>query len=168
MPNLDKTEKEMIILLQKDGRMSFVDMAKEIGVTEGTIRRKFNRLVNEGVVRVTAVADPFRLGFNAPVVFWLKVDCARFPEALTSLASLPELCSVRFCTGPYNVVAEANFSSNKELSGFIMDKLSRMPGVTEINTSLVLSTLKDSFEIGVPGYDPKDLPPSLPEAVGGE
>ena len=54
---LDKTEREIIRLLQKDGRMSFVDMADQIGVTEGTIRRKFYRLVEEGGAGRRAVRD---------------------------------------------------------------------------------------------------------------
>ncbi len=63
---LDKTEREIIKLLQKDGRMSFVDMAEQIGVTEGTIRRKFYRLLEEGVIKIAAVTDPSRWGSTRP------------------------------------------------------------------------------------------------------
>jgi Lrp/AsnC family transcriptional regulator for asnA, asnC and gidA len=66
MLSLDQTELKIISLMQDDARFPFVKMAKLLGVTEGTIRRKVNRLVKEGIIKTTAIFDPYTIGFDAP------------------------------------------------------------------------------------------------------
>ncbi len=146
----------MILLLQRDGRMSFVDMAKEIGVTEGTIRRKFNRLVSEGVLHIAAVTDPFKVGFQAPVVIGLKVDPARLDQVIRDLCALPQIRSVVACTGEFDLMAEGYFAGNPELSAFLLNELSAIQGIREIRTSLVLRMFKQTFAWGVAGFGPED------------
>lgn len=154
MVQLDKTEKSMILLLQRDGRMSFVDMAKEVGVTEGTIRRKFNRLVGEEIIHIAAVVEPFKVGFNAPVLISLKVEPGQLESVARHLVALPRVRYAVACTGPYDLVAEAYFANNDELSSFLMNELSRVPGIREIHTSLILRVLKQTFTAGVAGFQP--------------
>lgn len=151
---LDKTEKAMILLLQRDGRMSFVDMAKEIGVTEGTVRRKFNRLVGEEIVQIAAVADPFKIGFHTPVLIALKVDPGQWEAVVAGVTALPQVRYAVACTGPYDVVLEAYFATNEELARFLMEELSRVPGVQAVHTSVILKVLKQTFTAGVAGYQP--------------
>lgn len=160
MVQLDKTEKAMILLLQRDGRMSFVDMAKEIGVTEGTIRRKFNRLVSEGILHIAAVADPFKVGFQAPVVIGLKVDPARLGQVIRDLVALPAIRYVIACTGEFDLMAEGYFAGNPELSAFLLHDLSAIEGIREIRTSLVLGMFKQTFTWGVAGFGSEDLEPA--------
>lgn len=162
MVSLDKTEKEMILLLQKDGRMSFVDMAKSIGVTEGTVRRKFNRLVSEGILRIAAVADPFKVGFETPAVIGLKVEAARLDEVIDRVSALPQIRYVFVCTGEHDVVAEGYFASNQELSRFIMEDLARIPGIRDITTSLLLKICKQSFTWGVADHRPYEEQTAVP------
>lgn len=154
MVDLDRTEKEIILLLQRDGRMSFVDMAKEIGVTEGTIRRKFNRLVGEGIISIAAVADPFKVGFETPAFIGLKVDAARLEEVVERVAALPQIRYVTICTGEHDVMAEGYFASNQELSRFIIEELGKIEGIRDITTSLILRIAKQTFSWGVADYRP--------------
>lgn len=151
MVQLDKTEKTMILLLQRDGRMSFVDMAKEIGVTEGTIRRKFNRLVSDGIVHIAAVADPFKVGFQTLVSMMIKVNPARLVDVTEAVSGLPQIHYAAICTGPWDLMVMGNFASNEDLTRFLLDTLSKIPGVKEISTSLILGVSKNSFTWGVVG-----------------
>lgn len=131
--------------------MSFVDMAKEIGVTEGTIRRKFNRLVSDGIVHIAAVADPFKVGFETPAQICLKVDPARIDEVVRQVSALPRVRYILACTGQYDLVAEGYFASNQELSDFLLNELSRIDGIRDISTSLILKIFKQTFTWGVVG-----------------
>ncbi|HLS89236.1 MAG TPA: Lrp/AsnC family transcriptional regulator [Sphingobacteriaceae bacterium] len=150
MVQLDRTEKEIIRSLQKDGRMSFVDMAERVGVTEGTIRRKFYRLVEEGVLQIGAITDPFMVGFKTPAVIGLNVDTDRIGEVVKALAAVPRIRQLMLTTGIFDIILVGYFSSNRELARFITDELSRIEGITDTNTSVVLEIYKDSFEVGLP------------------
>lgn len=154
MVELDKTEKEMILLLQQDGRMSFVDMAKEIGVTEGTIRRKFNRLVTDGIISIAAVTDPFKVGFDTPALIGLQVEASRLEDVVRAVSALPRIRYVVVCTGEHDILAEGYFASNQELWEFIREELSKIEGIKDITTSLLLRIYKQSFSWGVADYRP--------------
>lgn len=150
MISLDRTEQEIVRLLQQDGRMSFVEMAERVGVTEGTIRRKFYRLVEDEVLRIGAVIDPFVVGFKTPAVIGLNVDTDRMGTTVQALRSLPRIRQLMLTTGIFDIVLVGYFSSNRELARFITDELSQIDGITDTNTSVVLEIYKDSFDVGLP------------------
>ncbi len=146
---LDKTEKQIILLLQQDGRMSFVDMAEKIGVTEGTIRRKFYRLIDEGVIHIAAVANPFEIGFETPVIIGLNVESSQIKNVLNQVIDLDRVKRVALTTGMFDIIIECYFSSNREMADFVVHELSRIEGITDTNTSVVLEIQKQSYEWGV-------------------
>ncbi len=149
MVKLDRTEKRVMELLQKDGRMSFVDMAEEVGVTEGTIRRKFYRLINEGIIHIAGISDPYKIGFKSPVIIALNCNPGKTKGVAEQIAKLQPLYYVGLTTGDFDIIVKGIFPSNEELSRFILEELSIIEGIQEINTSLLLRVFKQSFEWGV-------------------
>ena len=149
MVELDKTEREMIKILQRDGRASFVDMAKEIGVTEGTVRRKYSRLVEDGILHVAAIADPFKVGFETPAFIGINVETRNIESVMEQIARLPRVQYVAAATGQYDIIVQAYFASNQELSRFIIEDLCQIEGIKDSNTSLLLKIHKQSFSWGV-------------------
>lgn len=156
MVSLSKTDRQIIRLLQEDGRMSFVDMAERIGVTEGTIRRKFYRLAEEGIVKIGAQSDPFTIGFMTPAVIGLNVQPSKLREVVEQLNRLPRVRQLLLTTGIFDVIVFGYFSSNRELARFITEDLARIDGITDTNTSVVLELAKDTFEIGLPNDSEAD------------
>lgn len=146
---LDKTERKIMKLLQKDGRKSFVDMAEEVGVTEGTIRRKFYRLVREGIISIAGVSDPFKIGFHSPAIITLNVEPGRVKQVAEEISDLDPVHYVALTTGIFDIIVQGLFPSNEALARFILEDLSAIEGVREINTSLLLRIYKQSFEWGV-------------------
>jgi len=146
---LDKTEREVIKLLQRDGRMSFVDMAREIGVTEGTIRRKFNRLMDEQILKIAAVANPFVIGFHTPAWIGLNVEADRLQRVVEQLSNLERVRYVATTTGIFDIIIEGYFSDNQDLYRFILEDLARIEGLTDTQTALLLHVYKNTFEVGV-------------------
>jgi len=148
--SLSSTDKEIIKLLQQDGRMSFVEMAERIGVTEGTIRRKFYRLVEEGIIDIGAKSDPFVIGFDTPAVIGLKVQPSMVRQVAAQIATLPRIRQLMLTTGMFDIIVVGYFASNHELARFITEDLARIEGITSTNTAVVLEIFKDSFQIGLP------------------
>ena len=101
---LDDFDRAIINLLQEDGRMPFLTIANELGLAEGTIRRRVARLLDEGLLRIVGVADPFKVGLNTVAVVGMKVDRARIEEIAEQLKSLSEVRYVALATGNYDLV----------------------------------------------------------------
>jgi len=62
--HLDAVDRQIISLLQQDGRTSNVEVASQVGVSEATVRKRLDRLLDEGVVRITAVPNATKVGFS--------------------------------------------------------------------------------------------------------
>ena len=61
----DELDFQILTLLQKDGRMSFTEISKEINVAVSTIRHRFINLVDDGTLKIIGRIDPNKIGFNA-------------------------------------------------------------------------------------------------------
>ncbi len=71
---LTELDRQLVRLLQADGRRSFAGMARDLGVPEKTVRRKVNQLLDDNVIQITAVADPALLGFPVMALVGLAFD----------------------------------------------------------------------------------------------
>lgn len=147
---LDRHERQIILLLQQDGRMSHVDIANAIGVTEATVRRKLHRLIDDGIIKLAAVANPFAIGFTVPAIVGLKVEPAKVVEIAETLARMPVVRYVAITTGNYDIIVEGYFRGNEELSRFLLEDLRKVDGIVDTQTSLLLRLVKQSYDWGVP------------------
>ncbi|MDI9442351.1 MAG: Lrp/AsnC family transcriptional regulator [Firmicutes bacterium] len=142
---LDDFDRAIINLLQEDGRMPFLTIANELGLAEGTIRRRVARLLDEGLLRIVGVADPFKVGLNTVAVVGMKVDRARIEEIAEQLKSLSEVRYVALATGNYDLVIEVVVPSNDELLTFLIDTLRDIEGINNTGTSIVLKVAKQDL-----------------------
>ena len=150
---LDAVDRRMIALLQKDGRITTQALARAVGVSDVTARRKLRRLLGEGVVQIVAAVDPFQIGYESPVIIGLKVDRARVDEIADKLCRHPSIRYVGAATGSSDLIIEVVAASNHELAEFLLGYLSTIAGIYETETSLVLRIYKQSWDWGVRGLD---------------
>jgi Lrp/AsnC family transcriptional regulator, regulator for asnA, asnC and gidA len=148
---IDKVERQIILLLQQNGRMSYVEMAEHIGVAEGTVRRKVNRLLDEGIITIAAVANPHVIGFDSPAIISIKTETGKVTQVAEELSRLPGVRFVALTTGSFDLIMEGYWANNQELSQFLTRDLAKVQGIREYNTSLVLRILKQAYDWGVPG-----------------
>jgi len=146
MHSLDELDHRIMELLQRDGRLPNVELARQLGVSEGTIRRRIDRLVNEGYIRIAAIVDPLKVGMNTVALIHLDVDLKHLDEAGAMLAAMPWVRVVAFVTGVDDIIIETVFPSTQELFRFLKDRLPKIPGVRNAETSLLLKLLKRSYE----------------------
>jgi Lrp/AsnC family transcriptional regulator for asnA, asnC and gidA len=147
---IDRVERQIILLLQQNGRMTYVEMADSIGVAEGTVRRKLHRLLEEGVIKVAAVASPFAIGFDTPAIITIKAETGRVRQVAEQLSRLPGVRFIALATGTFDIIMEGYWRNNQELSVFLMEELSKVEGIREFSTSLVLDIMKQAYDWGVP------------------
>lgn len=153
---LDELDRSIVAILQEDGRASNVVIARRLGYSEATIRKRLDRLLSSGVIRVAALLDPAKANLTTPIIVGIEVDLVVAQETAEQLAALPEVCSVKMVTGAYDLVVEAVLASHDQLLPFLVDRVAVIPGVKRTETLHVLKTIKQAceWELPMPGGAP--------------
>ena len=140
---LDSVDQRIIHILQRDGRTSNVDIARQIGMSEATVRKRLDRLVSDQAIRITAVPDAARTGFSTIACMTLSVDLARADQIAVVIAQMPEVRTIHLTSGGSELLVEAWFTSSDDLLRFMTQRIGGIPGIRTTATSHVLKTVKD-------------------------
>jgi Lrp/AsnC family transcriptional regulator, regulator for asnA, asnC and gidA len=144
-PKLDALDLEIIALLQEDGRRSNTDIARQLRLSEATIRKRIDRLVADKTIRVSAWADPLRLGYNTYANIEIRVHPPFLEEAAASIAQFPEIFFLGICTGNFDILAVGLFHSNEHMYEFLSARLAKVRGIDRASTSHIIRTIKRDF-----------------------
>ncbi len=125
-------------------------MARHLDVSEGTVRRRLARLVDDHVIRVVAIVEPERLGYHTSAFIGLKVDPSRIESVAAQLASLPETEHVAITTGSYDIFVWVNLESSEALASFLHRRVGTIEGVRQTETFVSLETRKRGVGPGIP------------------
>src|SRR5262245_2439233 len=149
MTKLDVTDRCLIALLQADGRLQHTDLARRLGIPEATVRRRMKRLLDERVMQIVAVPDPYRIGYDTHAIVGLRVQPGKIPDVIAVLEPMPEIRYIGVTAGTYDIVVEALFESNEELRRFLTGTLGGIDGLLGTETSYVLEVVKRAYSVGV-------------------
>lgn len=146
MVSLDEIDRKLIGVLKLDGRMRYTDLAHELGVTEGTVRNRMQRLTDQGTLKVVPIIDQTKIGYRLNV--WIGVRCqpGAFGGVAEELARLHPIRYVGACTGVYDVIAEAIFISESEMFTFLESDIPTIDGIISTESSMVLRMVKLGYE----------------------
>jgi DNA-binding Lrp family transcriptional regulator len=150
---LDELDYQIICKLHEDARMSASDIARQTGANERTIRKRIERLVDEGVVRLTAILDPIAFGYITAADIFLEVAAEREDQVLKNLADMPEVTYLAFGQGTNEISIEARFKDNDALREFIRRTLANLPGVKVTRYTFVPRILRNIDEWMPPKED---------------
>jgi Lrp/AsnC family transcriptional regulator, regulator for asnA, asnC and gidA len=139
---LDPIELQILSELQRDGRVTTQELAKRVGVSEVTARRKLRRLTGEEIVRVVGVVDPFRVGYKSPVWMGVKVARERLDEVAEQLVAHPAVRYVALATGNFHLLVELMAATNQEVARYLMEDFNQIEGIIDTETSLILRIYK--------------------------
>lgn len=142
---MDELDRKIIKLLQADGRASNARIAREVGVSEGTVRRRLRRLIQDGVIKVIAVPHLERMGWPTAALIGLQTDPGAVDEVASALAALPEVHYVAITTGAHDVFAWVALGSSEELGAFLRTKVGTIKGVRRTETFVNLSIRKRTY-----------------------
>lgn len=138
---LDGTDVEILRLLQANGRLSFRDLAKKVGVSVPTVSARVNTLQELGILRgYRADIDPERLQ-EVSVVLILKCAPPKTGDVATTLAELEEVRRVMTARGP-RVVALAVVPRGGAIDA-LLDRVAHIPGLIDYEHLVIASTVKD-------------------------
>ena len=143
---LDQLDYAIIDFLRDDGRMPLTELGHRLGVSHATVRNRLERLVAEKVIRITAVVDPAKVGFDTHVLFGITGGLKEAPEIEKALAEFEETSYVATTSGRLDFIAAAAFSSDEELREFLIRKLSKVRGIRATETFHILNLVKRTWQ----------------------
>ncbi len=142
---LDEIDRQVIERLRKDGRASFSQIAEQLNVSAGMIRLRYNRLVEEGYLRVVAITNPLRLGYRTMAMIGIRVDGTKLLEVAAEISKLEEVIYLVVASGRFDLFAEVACRDPDHLLEFISGKLSRIEGVRESESFMHLKIMKEIY-----------------------
>lgn len=143
---LDEMDRSIVRLLQKDGRMSNTDIARQLEVTETTVRKRIGQLLDQGLMNIVAVPTPEAVGMSLSSIIGVSVDLTSMHAVGDAIRAYPQVRYVGMSAGRYDLIIEAFFSNQEQLLDFVTDKLGALDGVNNIETSVILKVVKFSYE----------------------
>lgn len=145
---LNAIDRKLVALLQKDGRMPIVSIARELGISETTARSRLKRLISEEIIKVVAVSNPIQLGFEIIGNIKLSIELRKKDAILQALKNIEALNYVALTTGGSDIDIDFIAGSLTEFKTLVFEKISQIDGVHSAETSLIVEIIKNTWDYG--------------------
>jgi Lrp/AsnC family transcriptional regulator for asnA, asnC and gidA len=141
----DEIDLQIIEALQKDGRVAFAQIAEQLNVSPGMIRLRYNRLVEEGYLRVAAITNPLRMGFKTMAMIGIRAEGSKLLAVAEKISKLDEVIYMIVTSGRFDIFAEVVCRDHEHLLRFITEKLSPIDGVRDSESFMHLKIVKEVY-----------------------
>ena len=144
---LDALDIKILVELQEDARKSLREIAEKLGVAEGTVYNRINKLRRMGILeKFIPIIDYSKLGFDLTAIIGITAEGGHLVEVEELLAKEPNVTAVYDVTGEFDVITVARFRSRSELNSFIK-RIASLEHVKRTYTMLVLNVVKETHSI---------------------
>jgi Lrp/AsnC family transcriptional regulator for asnA, asnC and gidA len=143
--SIDEVDAEIIAALDEDVRATYTSLAKRVGVDQVTVRRRLDKLLESGLIRLGVLVDYSRIGPSLHVLFALNVLAGSLDSVLEEVGRLPQVSWVTSVTGRFDSLALGRFSSYDELGAFIHEDLNPIKGILRSETFVFLRREKSFY-----------------------
>jgi Lrp/AsnC family transcriptional regulator for asnA, asnC and gidA len=142
---LDEIDLQIIEALRKDGRVAFAQIAEQLNVSPGMIRLRYNRLVEQGFLKVVAITNPLRMGYKTMAMIGIRTEGSKLLDVADKVSKLDEVIYMIVSSGRFDIFAEVVCRDHEDLLRFITEKLSTIAGVRESESFLHLKIIKEVY-----------------------
>lgn len=150
---LDKYERKILRLLQRDAGLTIAAIAEQVGLSQTPCYRRIDRLERDGVIKArVALVDREKLGLLAHVFAQVKLNAhgrANLDEFTSAIQGLPEVLECYVLMGTVDFMLRIVARDIQAYERFFFDKLSQLPGIQEINSTVALSEIKATTALPV-------------------
>lgn len=144
---LDATSKAIIEQLQDDGRRSYAEIGKVVGLSEAAVRQRVQKLTDSGVMQVVAVTDPMQLGFFRQAMIGIQVSLDTTAVA-EQIGKLPSVDYVVLTAGSFDLLVEVVCENDDDLIDLLNRDIRSIPGVRSTETFVYLRLHKQFYNWG--------------------
>jgi len=148
---IDNIDKNIIELLQINGKYSFKEIGKEVGLSISAINERIKKLESQGILKKTvSVIDPLKLGLE--VCAFVKVLVSSSQEGLDfidSVLKVKEIQEFHTISGDYSYLLKIRARNNQELDNILKEKVKSIKGVVRTNSMIVLASHKEEISVHI-------------------
>lgn len=149
---LDNTDTAILRALLADGRRSFREVSRQVGVSTPTVESRIKRLTQAGIIKkFTPILDINRVEGVTTALVSLKVELAKLDSAVSTLSALEEVRNIFITTGDTNLVIRVALPSNTALQDFLGSKISSLESAKLVSSQIITKTMKDEQGVAVTG-----------------
>jgi len=151
MEKIDVIDKTIAELLREDGRMSSSEIARRLeNISERVVRNRLERLIEQDIIRVSAVPNPRKLGYSVIADVKVQVEPGRAMDVARKLAAHDCVTYVGCSIGEGDIGLQLVAHDNEELYQFVTEVIGNVPGVSRTTTMIVPVILKDIYQWSIP------------------
>ena len=144
---LDEIDIRILRKLVSDARLSYRNIAEQIGVSPPTVLSRVEKLERNKIIKsYSALLDHEKLGYDLTAIIEVTAIKNKVVEVERVLSKYENVCAIYDITGLTDMIIVAKFRNRKELSNFVKKELS-IPSVQRTNTHLVFTTVKEDFKL---------------------
>jgi Lrp/AsnC family transcriptional regulator for asnA, asnC and gidA len=143
--DLDAIDLKIMEALHEDGRIAFAQIAERLNVSPGMIRMRYNRMVEMGYLKVVAITNPLRMGYEAMAMIGVRTDGNKMLEVAEKVAGFDEVVYLVVTSGRYDIMIEVFCRDHADLLRFLTEKLYSIEGVRETESFLQLKIIKEVY-----------------------
>ena len=144
----DDLDRQIISILQYDGRTPFTTIAAELDTTEGTVRRRVKQLTENGLMQIVAVVEAHNLGFDEAAMIGISVQSNLVSSIAEEIAKLPEVSYLFQAAGDFDLIAEVFCRDREHFVSFLNDELQQIEGIERTQSFMMLKMHKLSYRWG--------------------
>ncbi len=139
---IDNLDRSILQELQKNGRISFQDIARKYVVSGGTIHVRVQKMIEEGLLHgYSARVDYEKLGYQLTAFIGINLSHAHgHGEVIDALRLIPEVLEAHYTTGAYSLLIKVLAKNPRDLHHFLVDKVQVLPSVQSTETLISLDT----------------------------
>ncbi len=131
--------------------MSASEISRRLGdISERAVRYRIDRMIDEGVIQISAVISPEALGFTIKADIWLEVKSDLILQVAKKMAAFENVTYVACGIGQNDISIQVVAKDTAEIYHFVTEVVRKVPGVTKTTTSIVPIILKDVYQWRVP------------------
>ena len=140
---MDDKDKKIIELLMENARMPFTEIAKKLGVTETTVRKRVEEMEKKGIIKkYTIEVNPEKLGYRTVTILGMDVEPRYLLEAAKKLAELEETQWVATSTGDHMLMCEIWAKDAEDLMKILTNKVGKIKGVKDLCPAIIMERIK--------------------------
>lgn len=145
--HLDDVSKAIVEQLQTDGRRSYAEIGKAVGLSEAAVRQRVQKLTDAGVMQVVAVTDPMQLGFSRQAMIGIRVvgDTTHVADELSNMRAVDY---VVLTAGSFDILAEVVCEDDDDLIDLLNSRIRAIEGVQSTETFVYLRLQKQFYNWG--------------------
>ena len=147
---LDEINLKIIDILERDASRPFVEIAKEIEISDATVHMRVRRLVAAGIIRKFTIAtDNILLGYDHLAFMGINISEGSADEVTRLLSKLEEVLEIHEMHGRFDFLLKIRARSLEEMRDIVVNKIRKLPQIKDAELLTVLKTVKEEQSVSL-------------------